>query len=45
VPAIEKAGTLNSDKVVEVMRDQVVTTAGGVIKYMPRTSKAAICTN
>jgi branched-chain amino acid transport system substrate-binding protein len=33
VPAIEKAGTLNSDKVVEVMRDQVVTTAGGVIKY------------
>jgi len=33
VPAIEKAGTLNSDKVVEVMRDQVVTTSGGVIKY------------
>lgn len=34
VPAIEKAGTLDSDKLVEVIRDQVVKTPTGTIQYM-----------
>lgn len=34
VTAIEKAGTLNADKLVEVIRDQVVKTPTGVVQYM-----------
>lgn len=34
VAAIEKAGTLNADKLVEGIRDQVVQIPGGVLKYM-----------